>query len=145
VLCSSPNRFNRNYRTKEEKIILYINGVIATGENLDRVNIRIDYIANLIGSLTSSQRQLTVSALDLQSLAFAKKRQIKDSLNRAVELGEIQQRYIKILMGLTDHFVEIIEEGDDHKNYNIQEDNDVDNDEDNDSDNDVEASNIIND
>ena len=118
--------------------------MIATGEDLDRVNIRIDYIANLIGSLTSSQRQLTVSALDLQSLAFAKKHQIKDSINRAVELGEIQQRYIKILMGLTDRFVNIIDDFHGEAKDNIENDDDDDDDakDDNDKDDNDLSSNM---
>ncbi len=66
---------------------------------------KIDYLINLIASLSASQRQLTISAIDLQSLALVKKRQIKSTIDRAMILGEIQDLYIKELMTTTECYL----------------------------------------
>ena len=86
-----------------------------TSEDTERIAIKIDHIVGLITNLTTIQRQLTVSAMDLQSLALAKKRQMKDSIDRAIEIGDIQEIYIKMLMKLTGRFINCFD--DDEKQF----------------------------
>jgi hypothetical protein len=101
----------------DPKNLVMYNGVIEMSEDADRIKIRIDYLVNIIANLSASQRQLTGNALDLQSLALAKKRQIKDSIDRAVELGEIQEIYIKLLMELSSRLGDFTDNDDCNDSY----------------------------
>lgn len=73
-------------------------------EEAEKIKFKIDNLASLINVLSSSQRQITVEALDLQGLALAKKRQIRDSIDRAARIGEILDIYIDRLLELSERF-----------------------------------------
>ncbi len=51
--------------------------------------IKIECICALISGLSLSERNLTLSALDFQSMGLAKKHQVEDAIDRAAELGKV--------------------------------------------------------
>lgn len=51
--------------------------------------IKVDQLANLIVNLSASQKQVTQTALDIQTLAQGKKREIKTQLELSDELAEV--------------------------------------------------------
>ena len=58
---------------------------------------KVECLATLISGLSLSERNLTASALDLQSLGLAKKHQIESAIKRAVELGKVLDDLIELL------------------------------------------------
>lgn len=67
---------------------------------------RIDQLTALITSLSAGQRQLTQTALDYQSLALAKKRQIKEQIEMAEEVGGILKTLIGLLKTATEELAD---------------------------------------
>lgn len=62
---------------------------------------KIECLAALISGLSLSQRNLTSSALDFQSMGLSKKRQIEAAIERADELGKVLDDLIRLLAKLT--------------------------------------------
>lgn len=62
---------------------------------------KIECLTALISGLSLSERNLTASALDFQSLGLAKKRQIESAIKRAVELGKVIDDLIELLRKFT--------------------------------------------
>lgn len=54
-----------------------------------KMHLPIDWVTALIGSLTGSCRQMSLSALDLQSLGLSKKHQIETAIDRVEDLNRI--------------------------------------------------------
>ncbi len=79
------------------------------------VKTKIDQLSFLIGNLSASQKLLTQVALDFQGLALAKKRQIKDAIEQADELGEVLRVLICDLKELTCRSMELYFDQDDSK------------------------------
>ena len=63
---------------------------------------RIHETAELIFSLSNSQRQISLAALDLQALALGKKRQIEKAIDNVDDLDHLIGRLIKYLAKLVD-------------------------------------------
>lgn len=74
-------------------------------ENEEKVEIdpkiKIEHLISWITNLSSSQKLLTQVALDFQALAFAKKHQIKESIDQAAEIGKILNTMIEHLQEIT--------------------------------------------
>ena len=66
-------------------------------EGTEEFKLNYEHLVSAIASLSASQRFLSQSALDLQALALAKKRQIKAAINNAAEVGEILTGLIQLL------------------------------------------------
>ena len=64
---------------------------------VDNLTFFIDQVAGLIASLSNSMRQMSLGALDLQSLAFSKKRQIEQHIDSIDDLGATIGKLIKFL------------------------------------------------
>lgn len=58
---------------------------------------KIEFLCALISGLSLSERNLTLSALDYQSLGLSKKHQIEAAIDRAVNLGKIIDDLIRVL------------------------------------------------
>lgn len=54
-------------------------------------------LIEMIASLSNSQRQLTLSALDYQALGFAKRHEKENAVDRADDLGCVLELLIKVL------------------------------------------------
>lgn len=65
------------------------------------VHLRVEQLATLIASLSTSQHLLIETALGFQSLAMAKKHHIKMVIDQADEVGEIIGRAIEALEAAT--------------------------------------------
>ncbi len=63
-------------------------------ENERCIRQRIDWLTGLIASLSGSSRQLSLTALDLQSLALTKKHQLEAASDRVDDLGDIITKLI---------------------------------------------------
>jgi hypothetical protein len=61
----------------------------------------VERLTAIILSLSTSQRLLTQSALDLQTLCLASKHQIKDAIEQADEVGDILEVFISLLKAET--------------------------------------------
>lgn len=61
----------------------------------------IECLSALISGLSLSERNLTLSALDFQSMGLSKKHQIEAAVERAAELGKVLDDLIKLLRKLT--------------------------------------------
>lgn len=62
---------------------------------------KIECLCALISGLSLSERNLTLSALDFQSMGLAKKRQIEAAIERAAELGKVLDDLIRLLRKVT--------------------------------------------
>lgn len=58
---------------------------------------KIEFLCALVSGLSLSERNLTLSALDYQSLGLSKKHQIEAAIDRAVNLGKIIDGLIRLL------------------------------------------------
>jgi hypothetical protein len=80
-------------------------GCLAMGEGQTEVWFNdqriIECLAVIISGLSLSQRNLTLSALDFQSMGLSKKRQIEAAIDRAAELGKVLDDLIKLLRACT--------------------------------------------
>lgn len=63
---------------------------------------RIHETAELIFSLSNSQRQISLTALDLQALALGKKHQIEKAIDNVDDLDDLIGRLIKYLEKLVE-------------------------------------------
>jgi hypothetical protein len=59
--------------------------------------VKIECLCALISGLSLSERNLTLSALDYQSMGLSKKHQIEAAIDRAADLGKILDELIKLL------------------------------------------------
>lgn len=66
------------------------------------LHLRVEQLAGLIASLSTSQHLLIETALGFQSLAMAKKHHIKMAIDQADDLGEIIGRVIEALEAVTE-------------------------------------------
>ncbi len=66
-------------------------------ENERCIRHRIDWLTGLIASLSGTSRQLSLTALDLQSLALTKKHQLEAAIDRVDDLGDIITQLIREL------------------------------------------------
>lgn len=65
---------------------------------------KIECLCALISGLSLSERNLTLSALDFQSMGLAKKHQIEAAIERASDLGKVLDDLIIFLRKITcDH------------------------------------------
>jgi len=62
---------------------------------------KIEFLSALISGLSLSERNLTLSALDFQSMGLAKKHQLEAAIDRAAELGKVLDELIKLLRKFT--------------------------------------------
>ncbi len=62
---------------------------------------RIECLSTLISELCLSQRNLTLSALDFQSMGLSKKHQIEAAIERAADLGKALDDLIELLRKFT--------------------------------------------
>lgn len=62
---------------------------------------KIECLCALISGLSLSERNLTLSALDFQSMGLAKKHQMEAAIDRAVELGKVLDDLIGSLKKIT--------------------------------------------
>ncbi len=58
---------------------------------------KIEFLTALISSLSLSERNLTLSALDFQSMGLSKKHQIEAAIERAANLGKVLDDLILLL------------------------------------------------
>jgi hypothetical protein len=84
-----------------EKFILW-EGVFTKMENIKIENrlkdqAKIECLCALISSLSLTERNLTLSALDYQSMGLSKKHQIEAAIDRAVDVGKILDDLIGLL------------------------------------------------
>lgn len=68
---------------------------------------RLDQLIITIERLSNSKRQLSLSALDFQSLGLATKHQKEDSIEQAAEMGEVLEILIKLLQEVICQFYDI--------------------------------------
>lgn len=61
---------------------------------------KIEYLCALISGLSLTERNLTLSALDYQSLGLSKKHQIEAAIDRAVNVGKVLDDLIRLLKKL---------------------------------------------
>lgn len=66
----------------------------------------INNLADLLGKLVNSYRLLIGGADELNKIALAKKKEVKEALNRADELGEVIDRVIFALENATFSYVD---------------------------------------
>ena len=62
---------------------------------------RLEHLIAFIASLTGSQKLLTQTALDFQSLGIAKKHHIEEAIDQAEDLGDVLEIMIKLLKKVT--------------------------------------------
>lgn len=66
-------------------------------EDFDECRNRIDHLIHMIEALSNTKRQLSMSALDFQALALAKKSQKEDAIQQADDVGELLELLIDLL------------------------------------------------
>lgn len=66
-------------------------------EETDNLKHRIHETAELIFSLSNSQRQISLTALDLQALALGKKHQIEKAIDNVDDLDDLISKLIEYL------------------------------------------------
>jgi len=69
--------------------------------------VRIEFLSALISGLSLSERNLTLSALDFQSMGLSKKHQIEAAIDRAADLGEVLDDLIECLRKITNDHLKI--------------------------------------
>ncbi|NLY75993.1 MAG: hypothetical protein GX075_11940 [Firmicutes bacterium] len=62
---------------------------------------KIEWLTALISSLSMSERNLSLSALDFQSMGLSKKHHIEAAVERAADLGKVLDDLIKLLRKYT--------------------------------------------
>ncbi len=65
----------------------------------------INYTVELIAALSNTMRQLSLSALDLQSLALSKKHQIEKKIDMVDDLGDIVDDLIHLLGQMSSDYI----------------------------------------
>lgn len=63
---------------------------------------KLEFLSALISGLSLTERNLTLSALDFQSMGLSKKHQIEEAIERAADLGEILDDLIECLRKVAD-------------------------------------------
>ena len=64
---------------------------------MNKKKLFLDHLVLTIGSLSTSEKLLSQSALDFQAMGLAKKHQIEAAIDRAAELGKVLNRFINLL------------------------------------------------
>jgi hypothetical protein len=72
---------------------------------VDNLTLYIDQVTGLIGSLSNSLRQMTLSALDMQALALSKKHQIERQIDKIDDLGTAMGKLIEFLNILVNCYI----------------------------------------
>jgi hypothetical protein len=65
--------------------------------SIENTHFPIDWVTGMIASLSGSCRQLSLCALDLQSLGLSKKHDIEAAIDRVNDIGDIICQMIKLL------------------------------------------------
>ncbi len=65
----------------------------------------INYTIELIAALSNTMRQLSLSALDMQSLALSKKHQIEKKIDMVDDLGDIVDDLIHLLGQMSSDYI----------------------------------------
>ncbi len=65
----------------------------------------INYTIELIAALSNTMRQLSLSALDMQSLALSKKHQIEKKIDMVDDLGDIVDDLIHLLRQMSSDYI----------------------------------------
>lgn len=67
---------------------------------------KLECLCTLISGLSISERNLTLSALDFQSMGLSKKRQIEAAIERADNLGRILDNLISLLNRISRRYLD---------------------------------------